>query len=187
VAFEAAGDHVRAAQLYDVVSRVDPSFTSAAFGLARCLAAAHDIDGAVRAYGRLPSTSRVWLTGRVAAVRTLLASLQEQQSWSADRPNTAKINERLQLAASIIRVEPLDPELRAQLARDVYDTALARLEADHLAPHKGVDLLDRPLTADGMRAGLEATYRELARFAPTAGDRVQLIDLANFFRPTTIR
>ena len=56
-AAESCGQVELAAQCYDIVSRTDRSFTSAAFGLARCRLALGDHDGSVAAYDRVPNTS----------------------------------------------------------------------------------------------------------------------------------
>ncbi|MBI2704681.1 MAG: protein kinase [Actinobacteria bacterium] len=186
VAFEAAGDSRRAEYLYDMVSRVDPSFTSAVFGLARCLEDNGEVDDAVAALDRLSPTSRAWATGSIAAVRLLLDSLIDASSPDST-VGSALATERLQAAGAIVETEPLDPERRARLQREVFDTALILLERKRVVPHRKVRVLGRPLVSDGMRSGLEATYRELARFAPTPRQRIELIDLANFFRPTSIR
>ncbi len=184
-ATEAAGDNTRAAHLYDVVSSVDPAFTCAVFGLARCLAGIGEVQRAVDALGRIPPTSRAWATGRIAAVGLLLDSLGP----SAERASlsTAVATQRLKEAGEIIENEALDPEQRARLEREVFDIGLALIEAKAVVPHKRVKVLARSLTAEGMRRGLEASYRELARFANTPRERVELVDLANFFRPTSLR
>lgn len=185
VASEHAGDPVRAAHLYDIVSRVDPSFTSAVFGLARCLMANGEVEEAVRSLDRLPATSRAWAAGRMTAVRLLLDSLRDVRSGIA--PTTDVATKRLQEAGTIVADEPLDPEQRARLEREVFDTGLALIESKRVVPHRKVMLLGRSLTTDGMRRGLEGSYRELARFTTSARERVELIDLANFFRPTSVR
>jgi serine/threonine-protein kinase PknG len=169
------------------VAKVDPAFTSAVFGLARCLTRSNDVDAAVLAFDRLSPASRAWVTGRIAAVRVLLDSLIDTTSSGVSSIGSTVATERLQLAGAILETESLDPEQRARLQREVFDTGLMLLERKRVVPHRKVRVLGRPLITDGMRAGLEATYRELARYAPTSRARIELIDLANFFRPTSVR
>ena len=57
MAAEADGDLQSASALYDTVSRTDPTFTTATFGLARCRTALNDRQGAIAAYGRVPANS----------------------------------------------------------------------------------------------------------------------------------
>ncbi|CAN0275818.1 unnamed protein product, partial [Phaeothamnion confervicola] len=57
VASELSGDLENAIRLYDLVSRVDPGYITAAFGLARCLRARKDRHAAVSAYARVATTS----------------------------------------------------------------------------------------------------------------------------------
>src|SRR5665213_1624311 len=57
MASELAGNLDIAAHMYDLVSRTDPAFTSACFGLARCLSASGDRQGAINALERIPQTS----------------------------------------------------------------------------------------------------------------------------------
>lgn len=52
-------------QMYDLVSRTDPSYTSAAFGLARYLAAIGKRNDAVAALERIPATSNLYVRSRV--------------------------------------------------------------------------------------------------------------------------
>ena len=43
----------------------------------------------------------------------------------------------------------------------------------------------RPLVESELRLGLERTYRSLAAVAPSAGERIRLVDEANRVRPRT--
>ena len=71
LAYEAAGDLARAAELYDTASRTDPSYVSGAFGLARVRMAVGDREGAVEALARVPAASSMHVAARVAGVRAL--------------------------------------------------------------------------------------------------------------------
>jgi serine/threonine-protein kinase PknG len=47
-------------------------------------------------------------------------------------------------------------------------------------------MLGRDLTERSLREGLEHTYRVQARLAPTAEERVRLVDKANLVRPRSL-
>ncbi|MFM6153180.1 MAG: tetratricopeptide repeat protein, partial [Sphaerospermopsis kisseleviana] len=60
-----------AIKIYDLVSRTDPSYVSAAFGLSRCLLVTGKREQAVAALERVPSTSNLYTCARVEIARTL--------------------------------------------------------------------------------------------------------------------
>ena len=72
IAAEMAKDWRQAIRYYDIVSRTDPAFTSASFGLARCLAETGDRAGAADAFCRVPSTSDLYAQAQMAMARILL-------------------------------------------------------------------------------------------------------------------
>src|SRR5262249_37752456 len=75
LALEALGEGGAAEMIYDRVSRVDPSYASAAFGLARCRLATQDRLGAAEALDRVPQNSALFLSSQFAKVRALSADL----------------------------------------------------------------------------------------------------------------
>ena len=171
MALELSDDPARAIEWYDRVSRTDASFTTASFGLARCREALRDLAGADEAYGRVPDTSSRHTDAQVAAARLRL---------SPDADVTA-VGE----AGRIIEALPLDPARRAALTADVLEAALPLVVADHAiapVPH----LLGCELTEAGVRLGLERAYRALARYAATAGARIELVDRANRVRKRSL-
>jgi serine/threonine-protein kinase PknG len=171
-AAEEAGDYGRAAGAYDVVSRTDPGFTSAAFGLARCLLAVRDKAGAAAAYDRVPPASNAYVDAQVGKAETIL-----------DGSETASIADVL-AAGTVVDGLGLAGEARARLTTAVLvaalPLALAGADLDGTATVMGC-----PFTEPGIRRGLEQSYRELARHAPTSEERIRLIDQANQARPRT--
>ena len=59
---------------YSTVARTDPSFTAAAFGLARCHTVLGNSEGAIDAYDRVPEQSSAHITAQIAKARVLLES-----------------------------------------------------------------------------------------------------------------
>lgn len=72
VCAEVLGQLDNAAEYYRLVWSTDPSYVSAAFGLARVQLAAGDRSGAVRTLESVPESSIHYTAARVAAVRSRL-------------------------------------------------------------------------------------------------------------------
>ena len=81
----------------------------------------------------------------------------------------------------------LDERRRELAIAEVLETALGWERAGRPWPHGPAapipdTLLGHPLSRPGVRDGLDAAYRELARLAPTQAERITLIDKANHHR-----
>jgi serine/threonine-protein kinase PknG len=178
VAFEYGGRHADAASWYEVVSRTDPAYTSAAFGLARCRLAAGDRDGALAAYDRVPDTSSAHLDAQIAAIRCLSGG-----GSGAGEPSVAELT----AAGTRLEALGLEGELELRLTAGLLEAGLA-LTANGGAPTDGgqpPEILGCRLSAQPLRVRLERTYRALARYAPTGAERYRLVDEANRVRPRT--
>src|SRR5262249_6922488 len=173
VAYESARDHASARPWYDIVSRTDPSYTNAAFGLARCCLALGDRDGAIAAYGRVEERSSTYTDARVAIVHCLTEEDRAPAGGIAD----------LTSADAILGAIDVDARQRAILEARLLIAALAYLDDDDSEPDPAVHIVGRPLEDRELRIGLEAAYRRLARLAPNAGERIELVDAANHVRP----
>jgi serine/threonine-protein kinase PknG len=176
VAAELGGDVTSAAQLYDVVSRTDPAFTTACFGLARCRLASGDRAGAVEAYNRIPDFSSSYLQAQIGAARALV------DQDGATVPAVADLTR----ACATVDHLTLDPADRASLTRDLLNAALQLLGSGRIHPDPHVTVLGEPLVERRLRSGLERAYRALAHLAPTQEQRIQLVDQANQVRPRTL-
>ncbi|MFE9673383.1 tetratricopeptide repeat protein [Streptomyces sp. NPDC006259] len=181
---EVLGQLDNAAEYYRLVWSTDPSFVSAAFGLARVQLAAGDRTSAVRTLESVPESSIHYTAARVAAVR---ARLRQRTAAAADVPFQED------LAAAAAQVEALDaygldPTRREQLSAEVLGCALdwvlsgGRGSTGPGAPRL---LLGSELDERGLRFGLERSYRTLARLATGAEERIDLVERANRYRPRT--
>ncbi|MEA2142102.1 MAG: serine/threonine-protein kinase PknG [Solirubrobacteraceae bacterium] len=175
VAFESAGDHAAARPWYEVVSRIDHSFTTAAFGLARCCLALGDRDAALEAYERVQESSSTYTESRVAILRCLI---------DRDAGATRAVADLVK-ADAILQAVDVDAAQRSRLTAEVLASAIDRLEEDPDAPPPDVRVAGCALEDRALRIGLEAAYRDLARHAQDADERVRLVDLANEVRPRT--
>ncbi|BBH71170.1 putative serine/threonine-protein kinase [Actinoplanes sp. OR16] len=192
---ELKDDREAACAHYDVVSRTDPAYTTAAAGLARCRLAAGDRAGAVEAYNRVPGTSSAYAGSQVGAIRALVRA----------HPSGAVDVDSLTAAAQLIERLKVEGAQLAALRAELLEQALTTLSRGTGVPRA---ILGASSTggssAGGSRAGgsrpgetgsgdagerdvrfaLEAAYREMAR-AAHGPEKIRLVDQANAARPRT--
>ena len=174
LAAEAAGDRAAAQRYFRLVLTVDPSYVSAAFGLARARLEDGDAAGAIAALAAVPDTSSHHLAAQVAAVRIQVSSRSPARVSPDDlRQASSRLT---QLKLDTIQLELLTAEvLRAGLECVAAAGAAAA----------GGQLLGCEFTERALRFGLERSYRAQARQARDQRRRIELVDLANHVRPGT--
>ncbi|MFC9588473.1 tetratricopeptide repeat protein [Streptomyces sp. NPDC056944] len=177
---EVLGQLDNAAEYYRLVWATDPSFVSAAFGLARVRLAAGDRTGAVQALESVPEASIHYTAARVAAVRARLRRRPAHEPLGADLTAAAA-------QVSALQGFGLDAVRRERLSTEVLGTALDWVLSGSpgAAPGGGALLLGSELDERGLRFGLERSYRVLARLAQQGEERIELVERANRFRPRT--
>ncbi|OON80751.1 serine/threonine-protein kinase [Streptomyces tsukubensis] len=194
VCAEELGQLDNAAEYYRLVWTTDPSYVSAAFGLARVQLAAGDRTGAVKTLESVPESSIHFTAARVAAVRARLRRRAAYDPLLDDLTAAAGQVEALDSVG-------LDAERRELLSTEVLGTALdwvlsgSRGAAPPGASVSGATgagtgaggtvLLGSPVDERGLRFGLERSYRTLARLAQRGEERIELVERANRFRPRT--
>ncbi|MEU4350931.1 tetratricopeptide repeat protein [Streptomyces sp. NPDC023838] len=179
VCAEVLGQLDNAAEYYRLVWTTDPSYVSAAFGLARVQLAAGDRTAAVRTLESVPEASIHYTAARVAAVR---ARLRRRA------PGDALLDDLRAAAGQVdaLRQQGLDAVRRERLATEVLGTALDWVLSGSRGGGSGeAILLGSGLDERGLRFGLERSYRMLARLAGTGEERIELVERANRFRPRT--
>lgn len=162
-----------AIKIYDLVSRTDPSYVSAAFGLSRCLLVTGKREQAVAALERVPSTSNLYTCARVEIARTLI---NQQHSLPGTQESTA--------AATAIEALSLEGMDRYKLIKQVLETALNLLNSQQLKVANNLMLLGQPLKEFNIRKGLEKALRDMAHLA-SGDEKIRLVDEANYVRPRT--
>jgi serine/threonine-protein kinase PknG len=177
LAAELAGEAAIATKMYDLVSRTDPGFVSAVFGLARCHFRSGDRAAAVAALNRIPPTSALYLRSRVEATRLLVRKDLQ----------TPRIED---LAAASVVAETLALEAvgKLTLTTQILTAAVEQVSASPAVagqPPKDLRIMGRPVEERQLRLGLESTLRDLARFMAEE-ERIRLVDRANQVRPRTI-
>ncbi|HYK26546.1 MAG TPA: tetratricopeptide repeat protein [Streptosporangiaceae bacterium] len=170
---EAAGDTQTAGRYFDVVWTTDQSYVSAAYGLARVRLAAGDRSGAVKVLGAVPQTSVHYLASQTGAVRASLSQANGSAVSAADLTDAGARLKQLQL----------DAATRHMLTTEILQAGLTLIQAGMNGAGR---LLDCEFTADGLRLGIERSYRARARLAATTPERYALVDLANEARPRTL-
>ncbi|MFF8871314.1 serine/threonine-protein kinase [Streptomyces massasporeus] len=182
---EVLGQLDNAAEYYRLVWSTDPSYVSAAFGLARVQLATGDRRGAVRTLESVPESSIHYTAARVAAVR---ARLRQRTTSASDAPF---LEDLTSAAAQVEALEAygLDPARREQLSAEVLgcalDWVLSGGQGSAPPAAGGRTLLGSGLDERGLRFGLERSYRMLARLARGGEERIDLVERANRYRPRT--
>ncbi|WP_048910460.1 serine/threonine-protein kinase [Streptomyces sp. NRRL WC-3744] len=181
---EVLGQLDNAGEYYRLVWTTDPSFVSAAFGLARVQLAAGDRRGAVTTLESVPEASIHYTAARVAAVR---ARLRQRTASAGDVPF---LDDLTAAAGQVeaLQAYGLDPARRELLSAEVLGCALDWILSggQGTGPAAGGRvLLGSGLDERGLRFGLERAYRTLARLAPGGEERIELVERANRYRPRT--
>ncbi|WP_371656952.1 MULTISPECIES: tetratricopeptide repeat protein [unclassified Streptomyces] len=189
VCAEVLGQLDNAAEYYRLVWTTDPSYVSAAFGLARVQLAAGDRTAAVTTLESVPEASIHYTAARVAAVRARLRRRTPGDALLGDlRAASGQVDALQQLGLDAVR--------RERLATEVLGTALDWVlsgsqggpgegERSRGGPSGEAILLGSELDERGLRFGLERSYRVLARLAGSGEERIELVERANRFRPRT--
>ncbi|MFJ6944700.1 tetratricopeptide repeat protein [Streptomyces wuyuanensis] len=179
VCAEVLGQLDNAAEYYRLVWATDPSYVSAAFGLARVQLAAGEGTAAVRTLESVPESSIHYTAARVAAVRARLRRRAVQDPLIDDLTAAAD-------QVTALEGLGLDAVRRERLSTEVLGTALDWVLSGSVGarPARTV-LLGSELDERGLRFGLERSFRVLARLAPNGEERIELVERANRYRPRT--
>jgi serine/threonine-protein kinase PknG len=165
-----------AARFYETVWRTDPTYVSAAFGLARVRLATGDRAGAERVLDSVPPVSSHYLAAQLAAVATAVRGRRVEEL-------TADV---LTGAARRLQALRLDTERHARFAAEVLEAALTWVRTTTAPSGATAEVLGTPLVESRLRRRLEETYRTLAKLADGAEDRHELVRRANAVRPMTL-
>jgi serine/threonine-protein kinase PknG len=173
-AAEQQGDFAGAAWYYDRVLETDPSYISAAFGLARCWQIMGDRSGAIAALDRVPGHSNLQDRAQLERARLLLdatTQLPQQQD--------------LQAASQTITTLRLEASDRHRLSQQLFQIALTLMDQNSIQSNSQVLLLGQPLEERSLRFGLEKSLLDLARLSD-GSEKLQLVEQANQVRPRTL-
>ncbi|WP_313674799.1 serine/threonine-protein kinase PknG [Mycolicibacterium sp.] len=157
---------------YEAVWHTDNNIISAGFGLARAQSVEGDRESAVTTLDEVPIGSRHFTTARLTSAVTLLSGR------SAHELSEAQIRDAARRVEALPDSEPRVLQIRAL----VLGTAMDWIADNTASP---TPILGFPFTDHGLRLGVEASLRSLARVATSQAHRYALVDLANEVRPVT--
>ncbi|WP_051193792.1 serine/threonine-protein kinase [Nocardia jiangxiensis] len=164
-----------AEKFYATVWRTDRGVVSAAFGLARQLAADGRVQEAVDALDQVPPASRHYNEARLTSALLLLTAA----------PVAELEEDALHVAAYRVDQIPNGEHRANQMRVLVLGTALAWRQAGNKPRNPDAILFGAPFTERDLRNGAETGLRGLARTAPGRTHRYALVDLANALRAKT--
>ena len=177
-AFELAGDLGSAAATFDLVSRADSSYTSAAFGLARCRRSEGDRNGAADALERIPPASSRYEAAQLAIADILLDDRQSSPGPD-ELARAADVLEPLHATVESLEIHRLSARLFIAAAGIV----------DGREAWRGSNrerLVGLPLHRGALRVGAERELRACAHLARSRRERIRYVDEANRARPFTL-
>lgn len=163
-------------KFYQTVWSTNDGVISAAFGLARSLSAEGDRRGAVQTLDEVPPTSRHFTTARLTSAVTLLSGRNQSEITE----------EQIRDAARRVEALPATEPRVLQIRALVLGGAMDWLQDNEAGKQASTNhILGFPFTDHGLRLGVEASLRSLARVAPTQRHRYTLVDMANQVRPAS--
>jgi serine/threonine-protein kinase PknG len=157
---------------YETVWHTDNNIISAGFGLARAQSIEGDREGAVTTLDEVPVGSRHFTTARLTSAVTLLSGR------SAHELSEEQIRDAARRVEALPDTEPRVLQIRALVLGTAMDWT-----ADNTADPSPI--LGFPFTDHGLRLGVEASLRSLARVTVSQSHRYALVDLANEVRPAS--
>jgi len=158
---------------YETVWHTDNNIISSSFGLARAQSVEGDREGAVTTLDQVPVGSRHFTTARLTSVVTLLSGR------SASELTEGQIRDAARRVEGLPDTEPRVLQIRALVLGAALDWI-----SDHTATSPN-NILGFPFTERGLRRGVEASLRSLARVTSSQAHRYTLVDMANRVRPIT--
>jgi serine/threonine-protein kinase PknG len=157
---------------YRTLWRTDHSMVSAAFGLARRLAARDDRAGAIAVLDQVPLTSRDYAHAQLTSVLMLLDGCPIAEITEADLRDAAR------RVGQLSENEPRALQMRALVLGKAIDWLRSGATPAATDP-----ILGHAFDQQGLCTGIEEALRELARHSPRRRHRYTLVDLANLIRP----
>jgi serine/threonine-protein kinase PknG len=180
LALEALGEPAAAEIIYDRISKADPSFASAAFGLCRCRLSAATITAeerkaAAQALNRIPSTSALYISAQMAVVRVLIGDFPDKK---VEPPSTSELKEASDVHAAI----GVDSQEAHLLAAKLLLKAAEQVTKVGPATN-GLTLLGCSARPTDLKLGAEKSLRRAARLATDPATFQALVEQANQARP----
>jgi serine/threonine-protein kinase PknG len=163
-----------AIKYYNRVVKVDPNYTTACFGLARCLVKEGDIEGASDALNQVPQSHSMYTQARITLAKVLME-------------DASKINEGV-LAKISDTIESIsyEGEVLHVLGAKLLATAVELIGTGAVKQNSNRRVIGHSLEENALRAGAEAEYRKAAKLAKSFDEKVELVNMANEIRPVSL-
>ena len=175
-ACEDTADAAVATRLYRTCAITDAAYVAPAqFGLARIAAKSNDRAGALVALDSIPATSRAY--GDARRTKALLL---------AEQPEPGRELDDLDRATVELELGNLDQRARTDLRIKILSAALDLVRSGAVNDGGGRHVGGVAASEKDLRVALERNYREAARQAVDADERIRMVDLANQIRPKTL-
>ena len=161
-----------AISFYNRVAKVDPNNTSACIGMARCH---HKLDNAAAisaALNSVPQVHMLYTRSRIILANTLMTV----------KDVTEPIIDEI---GSVIGEIHFEHAAYNKLSAQFCELVTGKLRAGHIKESQKT-LLGHPVTKKHIATASEQYYRLAAKHAPTAAERISLVDKANSVRPSTL-
>ncbi len=164
--------------LYLTCAATDAAYVApAAFGVARVRAERGDAVGAVAALDLVPKSSRGYPESRQLRAEVLLGSAR----------GSGGDLQVLDQAMRSIESASMDPATQGRYTVRILEQALAVVTAPGAQPAAGARIGSTVEASEaGLRAGIERSYRLLARDAADLTERIELVNRANAVRAWTL-
>jgi len=173
VACERGGRPEVAEGLYHTCAQTDAAYVApASFGMARVRAMRGDTQGAVAALDQVPSSSRGFVESRQVRADVLLSTGNPQDLAVLDQ------------AMRSIESVSMDPTTKRRYIVRILQRALDIVLSGGGATKAKVGSLEA--SEEGLRDGLEKTFRSLARDTSQLDERIELVNQANAVRSWTL-
>lgn len=170
---EIMGNKKEAIGFYNRVVKVDPTFTTACFGLARCYLDADQPFVAVDVLKMVPSNHSLFTQSRILSAQILM-----QNEKNLNQSN-------IEQASQIIESITVEGGILHQLSAKLLSCAVSSI-AQGVLKESTDKLLGCNIVVGDLRRQAEIEYRKAARYAATVEEKIRLINSANTVRPLTL-
>ena len=172
--FEKLEKNNEALSFYKRVMKVDPSNTTACFGLARCYQKSKNINESLDAIQSVPVTHILYTQSRLKLV-DLMISLDHEFN-----------NDFVKKISEIITSINYDAGIVHELSAKLIVKAIDFIKNGKLKEDNQITLLGSKFKMDELRINAENEYRKAALYSKNQEEKIFWIDLANQVRPKTL-
>jgi serine/threonine-protein kinase PknG len=173
-ALEKAGQWDDAANYYRRVSKIDPNYTTACFGYARCLRRKGQLNEASQVLNMVPASHAMFLRSRIVLADMLM------------HDETRLTEQLLEEVGQTIEGITVEGGMVHQLSARLFKATFTLIGTGKLKENSNQKLLGSIMQTNALRLAAESAYRKAAKYAKTEAEKIELVDKANSVRPVTM-